>query len=67
MHFFPAFPPCFLSGKSSRGSIAVAFSVGSLTGTFHLALFCKGEFHRLLHGDYFPTLFRSAFSRAFLR
>ena len=57
----------FLSGNSSMGSIAVAFSVGCLTGPFHFALFFKGEFHKLLRGDYFLTLFRSAFSRAFWR
>ena len=49
------------------GSIAVAFSVASLTGPFYVALFCKGELHKLLRGDYFPTLFRSAFFRALLR
>ena len=57
----------FLSGKSSMGSIAVAFSVGCLTGPFHFALSFKGEFHKLLRGDYFPTPFRSAFFPAFLR
>ena len=54
------------------GSIAVAFSVAFLTGPFYLALFCKGDFHKLLRGDYLTNafsqcLFSCAFALSFFR
>ena len=70
----------FLSGKRSMRSVAVAFSVASLTGPFYLAPFFKGKFHKLLLGTisqrffavlfflrFCSELFRSAPLRGILR